>query len=132
MPLPINQKPKGPKNWGKFSKTLSFWVLITLLAGTLFTYTSRARDTAPTISYTQYRQQLEANNIATAKIQGGTAIIGDFRNPIPINRRAVNRFTVRLPVANSEEEVKQLNAKNVQIVAEDRSPPIATLFLTFL
>ncbi|HEX6574532.1 MAG TPA: ATP-dependent zinc metalloprotease FtsH [Gemmatimonadaceae bacterium] len=129
---PINQKPKGPRNWGKFSKTLSFWVLITLLAGTLFTYTSGSRDAAPTISYTQYREQLEANNIATAKIQGGSAIVGDFRNRVLINRRPVNRFTVRLPVANSEDEVKLLNEKNVQIVAEDRSPSIGSFFLMLL
>jgi cell division protease FtsH len=132
MPLPINQKPKGPKNWGKLSKTLSFWVLITILAGTLFTYTSGSRDSAPTISYTQYREQLDANNIATVKIQGGSAIVGEFRNKIAINRRPVSKFTVRLPVANSEDEVKVLNEKNVQIVAEDRSPSFGSLFLMFL
>jgi cell division protease FtsH len=132
MPLPINQKPKGPRNWGKFSKTLSFWVLITLLAGTLFTYTSGSRDAAPTINYTQYNEQLEANNIASAKIQGGSAIVGEFRNRVMINRRPVTRFNVRLPVLNSAEEVTRLREKNVQIVAEDRSPSFATMFLTFL
>jgi len=53
MPLPTQQNPKGPKNWGKFSKTLSFWVLITLLAGTLFTYTSGSRDAATKMEYWQ-------------------------------------------------------------------------------
>jgi len=132
MPLPMNQKPKGPKNWGKLSKTLSFWVLITLLAGTLFTYTSGSRDSAPTISYTQYREQLANNNVASAKIQGGSAIIGEFRNKVMINRRPVAKFTVRLPVANSEDEVSALTAKNVQIVSEDRSPSFGSLFLMFL
>ena len=132
MPSPMNQKPKGPKNWGKFSKTLSFWVLITLLAGTLFTYTSGSRDSTPTISYTQYREQLANNNIASAKIQGGTAIIGEFRNKIAINRRPAQKFSVRLPVANSEDEVSALTAKNVQIVADDRSPSFGSLFLMFL
>src|SRR5215216_3068563 len=132
MPLPNQQKSKGPKNWGKFSKTLSFWVLITLLAGTLFTYTSGSRDSAPIITYSQYREQLAANNIASAKIQGGSVIVGDFKNRVPVNHRPATRFTVRLPIANSEEVVKELNEKNVQIVAEDRSPSFATLFLTFL
>jgi cell division protease FtsH len=132
MPLPINQKPKGPRNWGKFSKTLSFWVLITLLAGTLFTYTSGSRDAAPTITYTQYREQLDQNNIASVKIQGGTAIIGEFRNKIQVNRRPATKFTVRLPVSNSEDEVAALTAKNVQIVSEDRSPSFGSMFLMFL
>ena len=132
MPLPINQKPKGPRNWGKVSKTLSFWVLITLLAGTLFTYTSGSRDAAPTITYTQYREQLDQNNIASVKIQGGTAIIGEFRNKIQVNRRPATKFTVRLPVSNSEDEVAALTAKNVQIVSEDRSPSFGSMFLMFL
>jgi cell division protease FtsH len=85
MPLPMNQKPKGPRNWGKFSKTLSFWVLITLLAGTLFTYTSGSRTEAPRIDYTQYREQLDANNINAVKIQGGNTMIGEFRNKVAIN-----------------------------------------------
>src|SRR5512138_1757532 len=132
MPLPINQKPKTPKNWGKFSKTLSFWVLITLLAGTLFTYTSGSREAAPPISYTQYREQLEANNIASAKVQGGAAIQGEFRNKVMINRRPVSRFTVRLPVANSEGEVTSLREKNVQIIAEDKSMSFGGIFIMFL
>jgi cell division protease FtsH len=132
MPLPVNQKPKGPKNWGKLSKTLSFWVLITLLAGTLFTYTSGSRDSAPTISYTQYREQLANNNVATAKIQGGSAIIGEFRNKVMINRRPVAKFTVRLPVANSEDEVAALTAKSVQIVSEDKSMSFGGIFIMFL
>jgi cell division protease FtsH len=132
MPLPMNQKPKGPKNWGKLSKTLSFWVLITLLAGTLFTYTSGSREAAPTISYTQYREQLANNNIASAKIQGGTAIVGEFRNKVMINRRPVPKFTVRLPVANSEDEVAALTAKNVQIVSEDKSMSFGGIFIMFL
>ena len=132
MPLPINQKPKGPKNWGKFSKTLSFWVLITLLAGTLFTYTSGSRDAAPIITYTQYNEQLEANNIATAKIQGGTAILGEFKNKVLVNQRPVTRFNVKLPVSNSAEEVARLREKNVQIVAEDKSMSFGNIFLMFL
>jgi len=128
----MNQKPKGPKNWGKLSKTLSFWVLITLLAGTLFTYTSGSKDAAPTISYTEYNQQLEANNIASAKIQGGTSIIGELKNKITVNRRPVDKFNVRLPVSNSAEEVARLREKNVQIVAEERGPTIGSMILVFL
>ncbi|MDO8502214.1 MAG: ATP-dependent zinc metalloprotease FtsH [Gemmatimonadaceae bacterium] len=132
MPLPMQQKPKGPKNWGKLSKTLSFWVLITLLAGTLFTYTSGTKDAAPTISYTQYNEQLEANNIVSARIQGGSAIVGEFRNKVPIKGRPVSRFNVRLPVSNSAEEVTRLREKNVQIVAEDRSASFGSMLLVFL
>ncbi|MDQ3244385.1 MAG: AAA family ATPase, partial [Gemmatimonadota bacterium] len=132
MPLPINQKPKVPRNWGKFSKTLSFWVLITLLAGTLFTYTSGSRDAATPIEYWQYDEQLRANNIANATIQAGRTVRGEFKTRVPFNRRAVTRFSVHLPVENSEVEVARLREKNVQIKAEDASPSFGNIILMFL
>ena len=128
----INQKPKGPRNWGKFSKTLSFWVLITLLAGTLFTYTSGSRTEAPTIDYTQYREQLEANNISRVKIQGGNTMIGEFRNKIAINRRPVSGFTMLFPDKVTEGEITRLTEKGVRIAAEERSASFGSLFIMLL
>jgi cell division protease FtsH len=128
----INQKPKGPRNWGKFSKTLSFWVLITLLAGTLFTYTSGSRTESPTIDYTQYREQLDANNINRVKIQGGNTMIGEFRNKVVINRRPVTRFTMLFPDKVTEGEIARLTEKGVRIAAEERSASFGSLFIMLL
>ena len=128
----MNQKPKGPRNWGKFSKTLSFWVLITLLAGTLFTYTSGSRTEAPTIDYTQYREQLDANNISRVKIQGGNTMIGEFKNKIVVNRRPVERFTMLFPDKATEAEIARLTDKGVRIAAEERSASFGSLFIMLL
>src|SRR5688572_24560279 len=132
MPLPMQPKQKGPKNWGKFSKTLSFWVLITLLAGTLFTYTSGSKESAPTITYSDYLAQLESNNISAVIIQDGQGLIGEFRNKIQINRRPAGRFKVQLPVKDSEAEVAALKQKNVQIKSEPASQSFGSILLIFL
>ncbi len=132
MPLPMQQKPKGPKNWGKFSKTLSFWVLITLLAGTLFTYTSGSRDAATKMEYWQFNEQLEANNVRTASVVDGRAVTGEFKNRVNINRRPVTRYNVHLPVANSEELVTRLEAKGVQVSGEERGATFGNILLMFL
>ena len=132
MPLPIQQKPKGPKNWGKFSKTLSFWVLITLLAGTLFTYTSGSRDAATKMEYWQFNEQLEANNVRTATIVAGRSVTGEFKNKVPVNRRPVTHYNVHLPVANSEELVTRLEAKGVQVSGEEQSASFGNILLMFL
>jgi len=126
------QKPKGPKNWGKFSKTLSFWVLITLLAGTLFTYTSGSRDAATKMEYWQFNEQLEANNVRTASVIDGRAVTGDFKNRITINRRPVTRYTVHLPVANSEDLVTRLQEKGVQVSGQERGATFGNILLMFL
>src|SRR5215207_5310083 len=132
MPLPMNQKPKGPKNWGKFSKTLSFWVLITLLAGTLFTYTSGSKDSAQKINYTDYRAQLDAGNVKSATFQDGLSLIGELKTPISVNRRPVTKFKLDLPVKNSDEELTYLRSKNVIIDSQPRGASIGSFLLMFL
>jgi len=132
MPLPINQKSKGPKNWGKLSKTLSFWVLITLLAGTLFTYTSSTHEAAPTIRYSDYLKQLDDGNITSVTIQDGQVILGDLKNKIPVERRMVGSFRVELPVTNSDAEVARLQAKNVQIESKPRGTSLGSIFIMLL
>jgi cell division protease FtsH len=128
----MQQKPKGPKNWGKFSKTLSFWVLITLLAGTLFTYTSGSRDAATKMEYWQFNEQVEANNVRTASIVDGRSVTGEFKNRITVNGRPVTRFNVHLPVANSEELVTRLQEKGVQVSGEERGATFGNILLMFL
>jgi cell division protease FtsH len=132
MPLPMNQKPKGPKNWGKLSKTLSFWVLITLLAGTLFTYTSSSKEAAPTIRYSDYLTQLNDGNVSSVTIQDGSVILGDLKNKIPVDRRMVGSFRVELPVTNSDAEVSRLQAKNVQIESKPRGTSLGSIAIMFL
>jgi cell division protease FtsH len=126
------KNPKGPKNWGKFSKTLSFWVLITLLAGTLFTYTSGSRDSATKMEYWQFNDQLEANNVRTATVVSGRTITGEFKNRVDVDRRPVTRYTVHLPVANSEDLVTRLEEKGVQVSGEEQSASFGNILLMFL
>ena len=128
----IQQKPKGPKNWVKFSKTLSFWVLITLLAGTLFTYTSGSRDSATKMEYWQFNDQLEANNVRTATVVSGRTVTGEFKNRVEVDRRPVTRYTVTLPVANSEDLVTKLEEKGVQVSGEEQSASFGNILIMLL
>ena len=132
MPIPIPQKPKTPGKWGKASKQLSFWVLLVLLAGTLFTYMSGAKDAAPQISYSQYNQEVERGNVAAVTMQEGKRIIGDFRNHVTIAGHPASRFTVLLPISNSDREVTRLQEKNVQIRAEPESTSFGSLIFMIL
>jgi cell division protease FtsH len=132
MPLPIPQKPKGPGRWGKASKQLSFWVLLVLLAGTLFTYMSGSKESAPQISYSQYNQELERGNVAAVTMQEGKLLTGDFRSKVQISGRPAQRFTVLLPIQNSDREVTRLQEKNVQIRAERESTSFGGLIFMIL
>jgi cell division protease FtsH len=126
------QKPKTPGKWGKASKLLSFWVLLVLLAGTLFTYMSGAKEAAPQISYTQYNQEVERGNVAAVTMQEGKLVTGDFRTRVQINNRPASRFTVLLPIKDSDREVTRLQEKGVQIRAERESTSFGSLIFMIL
>src|SRR5215467_4547436 len=132
MPVPIPPKNKKEFSWGRFSKTLSFWILILLIPVVLIQLTGAKAEQSKTITYTQYRQALEADNIARVQIVAGKTINGQFRNRETILGQDVKNFTVRLPVENSEAEVEKLNAKNVQIDAKDAGVSVTAWILNFV
>src|SRR6185503_3293412 len=111
MPAPHPQKPKREMNWGRFSKTFAFWILILLIPVALIQLSGARSDQSPKINYTQYREELARDNIKD---------------------RAVPGFTVNMPAENSEKEIEALSAHGVQIEAQDARPSITAWILNFL
>src|SRR5688500_17841966 len=125
MPAPTPQKPKRDMNWGRFSKTFAFWILILLIPVALIQLSSQRDNQAPKINYTQYREQLAANNIRMVTIQDGKDIQGDFRQRVNLGGRAsVGKFTTQLPAKDSEKEVEALMARGVVVEAQNARPSI--------
>jgi cell division protease FtsH len=134
MPVQMpNNKPKKEFSWARFSKTLSFWILILLIPVVLIQLTGSKAESAKQISYTQYRDALEHDNIAKVTIVAGKTLNGTFKRPETISGNAdVTNFTVRMPVENSEHEVDALNAKGVTIDAKDASASVTAWIINFL
>src|SRR5688500_7439981 len=134
MPLPMPPKNKKDFSWGRFSKTLSFWILILLVPVALIQLSSARAEQAPQITYTRYRDELAKNNIKEVVIQAGKTVRGKLREGItvPNSNREVRAFTTQLPMENSEDEVKELRTRGVQIRAEDARPSIMAWIVNFL
>jgi cell division protease FtsH len=134
MPVPMPPKNKKDFSWGRFSKTLSFWILILLVPVALIQLSNARTEQAPQITYTKYREELATNNVKEVVIQAGKTVRGEFRNRValPGSNRDVKKFTTQLPMENSEDEVKELRAKGVQIRAEDARPSIMAWIVNFL
>jgi cell division protease FtsH len=79
--------PKNKKDfsWGRFSKTLSFWILILLVPVALIQLSSARSEQAPKINYTRYRAVLEKNNVMVVIIQAGMVGRGEFRETIAVD-----------------------------------------------
>jgi cell division protease FtsH len=134
MPLPMPPKNKKDFSWGRFSKTLSFWILILLVPVALIQLSSARSEQAPQIDYTKYRDELTRNNIREVVIQAGKTVRGKFREAItlPNSNRDVRAFTTQLPMVDSEEELKELRSRGVRIRAEDARPSIMAWIVNFL
>src|SRR5688500_18366637 len=99
MPVPMPPKNKKDFSWGRFSKTLSFWILILLVPVALIQLSNARTEAAPQITYTKYREELSKNNIRDVVIQAGKTMRGAFRDAIvvPGSSREAKRFTTQLP-----------------------------------
>ena len=63
MPTP----PKKPFNWGRFSKTLSFWIIVILIPVMFVQFSNGGREQAPTIDYTRYSSEELAAFVTTIR-----------------------------------------------------------------
>jgi cell division protease FtsH len=133
--MPVPTSPKSPKkdvNWGRLSKTLSFWLLILLIPVALIQLSGARSEQAPLINYTQYKAELDRDNIRKVKIQAGKYVTGEFKTPVPYDGRSVPKFNVRLPMENAQAEVDSLAKRGVVIEAEDARPSVTAYILNFL
>jgi cell division protease FtsH len=128
MPNP----PKKPFNWGRFSKTLSFWILVILIPVAFLSYTGGRGDQAEAIDYTAYSRQLEGDNIQRVTFQGERTVLGEFRTPVRVRGRDTKRFRVLMPVANSEFELGRLRVKNVVVDSQEQKPSFSGMLVTLL
>jgi cell division protease FtsH len=137
MPVPMPPKKNNDGNnkgfnWGRFSKTLSFWILIILIPVALIQLSGTRAESAPLIDYTRYKQELTADNIAEVTVSAGKNLTGTFRQPRPVEGKTAKRFTVQLPVANSQQEIDAMDAKGIKISSQDPKASPLGIILNFL
>ncbi len=129
--MPSNS-PKKKFNWGRFSRTLSFWVLLFLIPVAFVQFSMGRGDQAPPISYTQFKQELDRDNVAKVTIQGGTVAVGEFKSKLLVKGREVKKFTTRLPVQNSEALIQKLDEKGVEVEGAEQKQPLSSILITLL
>jgi cell division protease FtsH len=131
--MPPNKGNNNKKtNWGRLSKTLAFWVLLIVIPVAFLQFSSARGDAAPTISYTAYDRELQRGNVSKVTIVAGAEMTGEFVNKVTIGGRDAKRFAVQLPVSNSDEELKRLREKGVEIDAKRAGTGIGTVLINVL
>ena len=124
--------PKKPFSWGRLSKGLSFWILVLLIPVAIIQFSGKRGDPAAQIPYWQYRAELEKENIVKATMLGGRQVSGEFKQKISIDGRQASKFVTKLPIKDSEDEVRALSAKGVKVDSEEERPSLASFLVTIL
>ena len=124
--------PQKPGGFGRYSKTLSFWLILLLVPVVFIQLATKGGEQATKIEYSLYDTQLTADNISRVTIIGGKMIEGEFKNRILIQGRDTKQFTTQLAIANSEGEVQRLREKQVAIRAEEPRVSIGALLVNIL
>ena len=129
---PTTPPANKPGGFGKFSQTLSFWLIAILVPVMFIQFATRGKQQSTKIDYSLYDAQLTSDNIAKVVIIGGTQLTGEFKAGVLIDGTEAKRFQTQLPVANSESEVERLREKQVAIRAEDRRMSIGSVLISIL
>ncbi len=128
----MTPSPKKPFNWGRFSKTLSFWILVILIPTAFLTYGNGRESQAPELDYNAYRQQLEVGNIKTATFQTDNVLAGQFNQPVRVNNREARKFVTRLVAGSAEKEQARLFERGVRTNASEPRANFGSLLITML
>lgn len=123
--------PKKPTNWGRFSKTLSFWILVILIPVALLSYGNGREPQTAEIDYSAYRQQLAAGNIKTATFTENV-LNGQFNQEVRVGNRPTKRFTVRLVNGSAPKEQEDLYKAGVKTAAAEPRANFGSLLITML
>jgi cell division protease FtsH len=108
------------------------WLLVIFAGLTLFQVMNNQRNPTQEFSYTEFTKQLESGNVANVTVFDGKRLEGDFRTPVVQNERQAKRFTVLLPIADSEEFLTRLEESGIPITAREPRSGITTLLITAL
>ncbi len=130
----MQQRPPKPSmpNWSGLSKNLALWLLVALLAVTLFQLMQKRAGGSEVLSYTEFSRQLDAGNIKAVEVYSGKEVRGEFRNAVAQGAGQVRNFTVNLPIANSEAILKRLEDAGVAITAKEPKSGIVSILVTML
>jgi cell division protease FtsH len=98
----------------------------------LFQMMRRQGSPSQEFTYTDFNRELARSNIAKVEVIDGKRLQGDFRSPVLQNGTAAQRFTVLLPIKDSEEILKRIEDAGVAISAKEPKGGLTTIIIAAL
>ncbi len=128
-----DRKPPTSKfNWAGLSRNLVFWMLIILIPIAFYQMVDANRGAVGEISYTEFQSYLDRDNIARVEITSGKHVKGEFKRPVTKDGQEVERFSLVLPIQDSELFLQRLEEHDVPISAKEPKTSFGTMLFQFL
>jgi len=103
----------------RFLRTASFWALIVLIPLAIFQVMDTSRQVEKDLTYSEFRAQLEADNVMRVTITEGVKVEGELRRPLQESEVDIDQFNTLLPTEASQELLDRLEEKGVEIEAKE-------------
>jgi cell division protease FtsH len=116
----------------RVSRTASFWVLMVLLSIVAMQVFRGGEDRLSEFSYTEFREQLDENNVDSVVVVQGKSLEGQFRAPVNNEGEDVVRFRTQLPGEIQESLLALMEEKSVIISAEPDRQGLGTVLISIL
>ncbi len=104
---------------GRFLRTASFWALVILIPLAIFQVMDTSRQVQRELTYTEFREQLEAENINSVTFSELRKVEGELVTPLQVDGQPIYQFHTLLPTEASQELLDVLEAAGVEVKAEE-------------
>lgn len=128
-----SQPPKKKEGFGALSKNVVFWLLIIIVPIFFIQMLNAGDEDSAEVSYTEFNRELERGNIISVEIISGKFIKGVFVQPVMQEGGfRASKFSVVLPIQDSEALLQRLEEKEIVIEAKEPKPSFGTILVQFL
>ena len=125
---PLRNDPSG--RWSRHSKTLALWVIVVLMSILAVQFVRGDREEpAAEFTYTEFRQQLEADNIHQVTVIDQRRVTGELRAPVARNGQEMVGFETTLPGQLSPELEELMLAQGVVVEGKREEVGWGTILL---
>ncbi len=107
---------------GRYLRAASFWVLIFLIPLAIYELMGTTRELEKELTYTEFREQLAADNILNVTIIEGLQVEGELRTPLQEGGDPASHFTTLLPSEANDTLLGALEEAGVEIEAKASGP----------
>ncbi len=93
----FGQKNDTPPSWSGRSKTAALWALIVVLSLSAVQFIRGQEERTQTFTYSEFRQQLDANNVAKVTVIDQRRMTGELKKAVSRNGQDMVAFQTTLP-----------------------------------